>query len=451
MSRLLSYFKAKSLAEQFCVLGLFLLPYDALPVMPTHYRPVSVYFFSIAFVLFFFLEKRMQIAFDNVSKWLIYFFAYSIPVGIATSLYYGNPLANVADHFAGFLMGLFTYLSLAFFFNRYNSVESTIDQVTDILSYAYTLPIIVCVIEMLAIYTPFPISIKHVLNSIFGSWQANRICGSSSETSWMALHLLTIMPVLYYRGFYKKERARKILFTCAVASFLACVSLKGFLILAIACVIFYLHQSAINKNLAGAVLKLLLLIVCLWGGFCLLLYAASQMESSYFTTRILNFSTSLSLRDILFLDGSVFIRCGFPLIAFQIFFDHPLFGTGAGSFAFMFRDYLLANFREALNYGEVLHYFKTGTSANTTIYAKIFSEFGIIGALLYLRFYCFALLNSCIPKNSAILFWAAILLALPFQQGSYAYLPMWVGVALFVSLPNCRVNENLRMGGGGGK
>lgn len=433
MSRLLSYFKTKSLAEKLCVMGLFLLPYDALPVMPTHYRPVSVYFFTAAFILFFFLEQKTRIAFDGISKWLIYFLAYSIPAGIATSLYYGNPLANVADHFAVFLMGLFTYLSLAFFFNRYNSVESTIDQVTDILSYAYTLPIIVCVIEMLAIYTPFPVSIKHVLNSIFGGWQANRICGSSSETSWMALHLLTIMPVLYYRGFYRGERGRSFLFVGAAASFLACVSLKGFLILAIACVIFYLHQSAINKNLAGAVLKLLLLIVCLWGGFCLLHYAASQMESSYFTIRILNFSTSLSLRDILFLDGSVFIRCGFPLIAFQIFFDHPLFGTGAGSFAFMFRDYLLANFREALNYGEVLHYFKTGTSANTTIYAKVFSEFGLIGALLYLRFYCSAILNSSIPRNSAILFWAAILLALPFQQGSYAYLPMWVGLAFFSS------------------
>lgn len=449
MSRLLSYFRTNSLAEKFCVMGLFLLPYDALPVMPTHYRPISVYFFTAAFILFFFLEQRTRIAFDGISKWLIYFFAYSIPVGIATSLYYGNPLANVADHFAAFLMGLFTYLSLAIFFSRYNSVDVALEQVTDILSYAYTLPVIVCVIEMLAIYTPFPISVKLALNTIFGGWQQGRICGTSSETSWMALHLLTIMPVLYYRVFYRGERGRKLLFAGAAASFLACVSLKGFLILAIACVIFYLHQSAINKNLAGAILKLLLLIVCLWGGSNLLVYAASQMESSYFTTRILNFSTSLSLRDILFLDGSVFIRCGFPLIAFQIFFDHPLFGTGAGSFAFMFRDYLLTNFREALNYGEVLHYFKTGTSANTTIYAKVFSEFGLIGALLYLRFYCFALLNSYTPKNSAILFWAAILLALPFQQGSYAYLPMWVGVALFVSLLNCFVNESLRAGGGG--
>jgi len=444
LSRFLSYFKTKSLAEQFCVLGLLLLPYDALPVMPTHYRPISVYFFSFAFVLFFFLEKKMQIVFDNISKWLIYFFAYSIPAGIATSLYYGNPLANVTDHFAGFLMGLFTYLSLTFFFLHYESVEKTIDQVTDILSYAYTIPIIACVLEMLAIYTPFPISIKQVLNSFFGGWQSGRICGSSSETSWMALHLLTITPVLYYRGFCIRERNRKILFVCATTTFLACASLSGFLILAIACIIFYLYQSAIKKNLAAAVLKLVFLVASLWGASNLLVYAASQMESSYFTVRIQNFSTALSLDEMLFLDGSVFVRVGFPLIALQIFFDHPFFGTGAGSFAFMFRDYLLTNFHEALNYEEVLLYLKTGTMANTTIYAKVFSEFGLIGAFLFLRFYFSSIINASIPQNSVFLFWGALFLALPFQQGSYAYLPMWVGLALFSTL-YLKDRANLRL------
>ena len=435
MSRLLSYFKTKSLAEKLCVMGLFLLPYDALPVMPTHYRPVSVYFFCLAFVLFFFFENKGKMELNNVSKWLLLFFVYSIPVGVATSLYYGNPLANVADHFAAFIMGLFAFLSLSFYFSRLWSFEVVLDRATDILAYAYTLPIIVCVLEMLAIYTPFPMSVKFALNSVFGGWQRGRICGSSSECAWMAMHLMTIMPVYYYRGFFLGETRRKILFVSALTVFLICFSLKGFLILVVACVIFYLYHSAQKKALAEAVLKLLILVVALWGATNLMVYAASHMKASYYTWRILNISSATSPRELLFLDGSVFVRCGFPIIAMRIFLDNPLFGTGAGSFAYMFRDYILTYYSEALNYGEVLLYIKTGTSANTTIYAKLFSEFGIFGALMFLRFYIYAAINSSI-RNSIILFWSAILLALPFQQGSYAYLPMWVGVAVIASTKN---------------
>lgn len=36
------YLKQGGLADKTCTLGILLLPYDALPVMPIRYRPVSV-------------------------------------------------------------------------------------------------------------------------------------------------------------------------------------------------------------------------------------------------------------------------------------------------------------------------------------------------------------------------------------------------------------------------
>ncbi len=446
MSHMLSYFKTKSLAEQFCVLGLFLLPYDGLPVMPTHYRPVSVYFFCIATALFILGDWKAKIIVDKSLRYLLNFFIYSAIIGIATSFFYGNPIVNAVDHYAAFVMGFFAYVGVSLYLYRFSSDLLIMDTLTDILAYAYTIPIIVCVIEMLAIYTPFPMSVKLFLNGVFGGWQLNRICGTSTETSWMALHLLTILPVLYYRGWYKQEFFRKVLFVMATIAFVCCFSLTGFLILAIAGIAYCLIRAYVEKQLATALFKFFGFSLILLFAWNLISYAASQMESSYFTARILNFSTSFSFRDLLFLDGSVFVRVGFPIIALQIFFDHPLFGTGAGSFAYMFKDYLLNNFREALEYKEVLYYFTTGTSAYATIYAKVFSEFGLVGGLLWLRFYLHAATNKLASLNSVFIFWTAVLLAIPFQQGSYAYLPMCVGLAIMGTQPAHCVNEILRGG-----
>ncbi len=443
--RFSSYLKTKSLAEKLCVMGLFLLPYDALPVMPTHYRPISVYFFALSLFLYILGDCNAKLVVDKNMRRLFGFCLYSIPVGIITSIFFHNPFGNVIDHYAAFVMGLLAYVCVSLYLYRSTTSNTIIDTVTDILALAYTIPVIICVIEVFAIYTPFPISIKIALNNLFGGWQSGRICGSSSETSWMALHLLSIMPIYYYRGFYKNEYARKALFFMTVLSFCFCFSLKGYILLAIAGIVYYILQSANKKQLAVAICKLVILVVIFRLAWLLIAYVASQMEGSYFTARILNFSTSLSWRDMLFLDGSVFIRTGFPLIALQIFFDHPLFGTGAGSFAYMMKDYLLKNFPEALNYNEVWYYISTGTSANTTIYAKLFSEFGLFGAFLYLRFY----ISAATEKISSIttpvfVFWASILLAMPFQQGSYAYLPMWVGLATMNALPEFGANKIIR-------
>ena len=367
-------------------------------------------------------------------KSLMLFLIWSFTVGMCISFYYKNPLENVIDFDQSMILGTCAFFASYIFFSKlkqnFSTTNDFLKEIAKIFGNAYALAVIMSFVDFFVLFTPIPITIKLVKDSIVGGWQTFRITGSSAESSWMATHLLLVMPMYWFlvkNGVKRKWNA--FLFFIAVISFLGCLSLNGYLILAFASIAYLFVLAVKRKRMIQLLIGFVVIsIMCFFTWLALQKIFAGM--DAYYALRIFRLMDVQSFKDILFVDGSVFIRLGFPIIGWQIFADYPLLGTGAGSFAYMVRDYLLNFYPEALKYEEVWYYFKTGTSANTAIYSKLFSEFGLLGAILFLRFYlgsikCFFKLN-----NKVFVFYGCILAVLLFQQGSYAYVPMWVGLAV---------------------
>ena len=362
------------------------------------------------------------------------FLIWSFTAGIGISFYYKNPLENVIDFAQSMILGICAFVACYMFFSKlkqnFLTTNGFLKEVANIFGGAYALAVIMSFVDFFVLFTPIPMTIKLVKDSVIGGWQTFRITGSSAESSWMATHLLLVMPMYWFlvkNGVKRKWNA--FLFFIAVISFLGCLSLKGYLILAFASIAYLFVMAVKRKRIVQLLIGIIVIGIVAFFTWIVLQKIFADMDA-YYAQRIFRLMEIQSFRDFLFVDGSVFIRMGFPIIGLQIFADYPLLGTGAGSFAYMVRDYLLNFYPEALKYEEVWYYFKTGTNANTAIYSKLFCEFGLLGAILFLRFYlgsikCFFKLN-----NKVFVFYGSILTVLLFQQGSYAYVPMWVGLAV---------------------
>ena len=422
-----------SLSDHLSRIGIFLLPYDALPVMPTHYRPISVYFFFFASVLYFF-EYNAILNINKNIKFLLIFFIYCISIGTCISFFYENPVVNLIDGVGGIGMGLCSFFACYFFFFKLRKTALSdiafFNGIVGMIVSAYTIAVVVSFFECLSIFSPFPSSFKTVKDIVFGGWQDGRLTGTSAESSWMAVHLALFLPLCFYKikqGIAIRKNFCLLLMACV--AFLGCFSATGFLIVVFS-VFLYGIIMAVKKNKKKELLVAALgtcLLFILFGFFLEMFFRNSDL---YFITRIYSLLDKDSFREALFLDGSVFVRIGFPLIAGRIFLDYPIFGTGTGSFAYAFKDYLLNLFPEALMFGEVFRYVNNGTEASVALYSKVFCEFGVLGAFVFLRFYFGSLKNLFTSNDKSIIFYGCLLVCLLTQQGSFAFVPMWVGLAL---------------------
>lgn len=417
-------------------LAIILLPYDAIHyLIPSNYAPISIYpfFFLLIFML---IKRKWCISLSKSGRILMTLFVYVAFLSVFTNFAYVKSLSIYVEFILTFMIGIIVFFSADMFLREKFADDrgGMYKYIVQLAGKAYYFPLIVGMVEYIALRGIFPSSIIRVLHAVFGGWQAGRLCMTTFEASWASMHMLIAM-VAYFSLLKLKTGRKAINMLCLVMSavfFLLSASAQGIVTLVVAGLLYLFLSAYRDKRVLKFLVRLVAVMAVTIVAFLLFYRILLLMPDTYMARRILGFTT---LRNAFESDSSVFIRVGFLLIHLLIFKDHVLFGIGGGDFKSIVVDYIKQYYPYAMSLPEISGIIRNGSNTTTSIYLSALSEFGIVGAVLFFYFIvrCLKHLGSRKhEKNNAILIclFVAVLLALPVQFGSWAYVPFWLCLAL---------------------
>lgn len=417
-----------NLFESLIIIAIFLMPYDALHVMPSTYRPVSV--FPIVLALFVgLMGKKIRLGCSAYP-----FMAFYIYVVVSTVV---RICLGVDGAFQGLKtivtlsLGIASYIVLYSFFraNRERfGFERTIDDIARVLSAAYVIPLLVGVLETLSLVGILPSSINEILRGVFGGFQDRRLTLTSYEASWASVHLLIAFCANAH--IYSKLRARNNLVMAATAFLLMIYtkSLQGAMAFAVGFAVYLVWKAFHFKNIKKLIIQMAVFSVAV---FCIfkLLAILSKPGDAYYMRRIANFT---SVGNMIRTDGSSFVRIVFPYLALLVWFDHPFFGVGGDAFPPLISTYIDKYFPWA--WGTFPH-LNPAAELPGSLYTCVPAEFGAIGLILFVGGILLAV-KRLIQDGSRwlcspfISLFVLIILSNQLQQTSYAYFPLWVVLSM---------------------
>lgn len=428
-----------SLAEVFFATGILLLPYDAFPIMPSTYRPISLVPFFISLLFIISDDGIRQIKLIGRRQLLILgFFALTF-CGNAFRVLAGNiQPENYIDTIVTLVIGLLAYFCFTSYLRWRATQESfatTLDRLLHLLSVAYILPLFVGCLEAASLNGLLPSSVNVALISFFGGNQSYRLTLTSFEASWASIHL--IIAALCNLFLYRKDKSafHFVCFCVATVLFFLTNSMQGVMVLGCATAAFILWYGYKKKRLL-VIFRWMLIVVGVFVTFLfvLRLYFESSGAETYFATRLVNFT---DLTRLIHIDGSSFVRLIFPLIGLQMFMMHPVFGTGAGTFAQQLPKYISEYYPWSVQFEEISRYLNgTLTPSAVCLYTRALGELGLLGSALFFAFVCssFRCIGNVASRGGLqglhVVYLIFVLICTPLQFASYAYLPFWLALAL---------------------
>lgn len=430
------------MAEVFFALGIFLLPYDAFPVMPSTYRPISIVPFFIALLFTLSAEGKSGIKLFGRRQFLVLgFFALTMCIGFFRALMGNIEFDGLFDTVITLGIGLFVYFCLSSFLKWKSSSESfetTIGWLFHLLSIAYIVPLLVGCLEALSLVGILPASVNATLIHFFGGNQAGRLTLTSFEASWASIHLaIAAFSNLFL---YRKGRAafHLVCFCTATVLFLFTNSMQGILVLGSSLLVYIFWYGKKRKRLA-IVLKWLIVVAV--GAVLLMsalrIYFNLSGSEAYYATRIINFT---NINNLIHSDGSSFIRIVFPIIGMQMFLSSPVFGVGAGAFAQHLPVYISEFYPWSVRFDEIAWYINGSmTPSAVCLYTRALGELGIVGSVPFSAFLYSSLkcVNSLLLNGGAFaleaVFLVFFLVCSQLQFASFAFLPFWLALSLLDS------------------
>lgn len=429
----------KVTASHFFLLFLVLLPFDSVPFWPldNQYRPISVFFIFIAFVLtfkkfsltkpglvflfsllflnayslFLFYSFHQYIVFSSAVKFLVVsvvaFFAFE---GIYKV---GCRMINVLGRDAFFLL-----LSKVFLF-----------------SLLLTIPIFL--LQVLAAINFIPDSVASTVTNYFSYRTVdNRVQLFSGEASMMFRNLLLV--VIITSVFIEGKIRLFILFY-----FLVVLILSGSTYSIVILCVFGLLYYFVFLKLS---LKFVFQLVCVSSLLFFVLWMYKQNANDYASGKLdIVFELASNPLDFFTLvassgDGSAFQRLINPVIGFMVMEHTRYFGGGAESFFLFYPGMISENFPYAMKFESVKAVIIGDTYITPkSLFAKLGAEFGFLGLggytlfILYLKLKI-SRLHSISDKRTftllKLLFCYIVICSL--NQDSYMYLNLLLSVALIL-------------------
>ncbi len=401
--------------------GILLIPFMSLPVMPSDYRPISI--FLIVPISIFIYVKYLDSLKLQADILLLSFFVLFAVVHSLILQPFTTSIRGVLPLFFGF----FSYVGINYYFQR-----TRIITIFNKLTKLFVFIAILGIIEFLAMKNLIPYSIKSFIGEIFSGKVSSRIQLTTMEGSWAAKVIIFSIPIYVYhycnRGYFY------ISFYILLVLFLLTFSLEGFAIVGLAFMFRFLPVLFKMITFRYKLKYYLYLLIFIIATFFIIQYVLSNY-SGYVIDRIYKFLNANSLLAILSLDASTFIRVVYPYIGFLILWDNPC-GVGLGGYAETFNSYIKNIPVEYSNFQEVIGDIRTISADPKNLYSKIASETGIVGVLfvisfLFLQFRYLSYSIKCLPKYK-LFFLTNFLLGLTcvIQFSSFAYLPFWFAFAL---------------------
>ncbi len=409
---------------------ILLMPYDAIRIMPSVYKPIC-----LIPALFLFILLLPKIFNEKQNKIIIYLIVYvglTLLFTLINDIFIFKSFFNFFNYFA--TMGLFfcSFLSLYYCFNylsRTYDNNKYIFVFFKLVAIAYTLPMFICLIDVLTVYHILPSIFKELIMIVFGGNQYNRITGTSFESSWIVMHLLLASVAFLYMFSITKRKKYVLLLLIDIITFVAAFSLQGFAILFLGIFLFVILNRKKITKLVKTFVALGIII-----GIIFLIVIQVVDSDVYYIQRLKHFSNFVQMFQS---DLSTFVRVGYPIISIRMFFDYPIIGIGGENFGHYLGNYINSMFPWALNFygttdNEVYYTVMNNSGTPKMLFSKILCEFGIITFVFFVMF----LLNS-IKKRQGNNFTQMLLifsLCFTLQFDSYCFVLLIIPLAFYSNL-----------------
>ena len=420
------------------VLGLMLMPYDGIPILPFTYRPLSVFPICLSGIVFL-TKHRLKISeYAFRHKYLFCFAVVAIVIStIQTLIIGGEPVRYIKFFFTGCL-GLAIYLTF-FELLRYCyssiGVSKTVDSVFRIVAAAYIPALLLGLIELFSIYGIIDPKINSFLMPIFGGWQPDRIYITSREASWASVHML-IASCAYLHCLTASRKPLYIIpLVIAAFLFLMTKSMQGVLIFVTGMIVYIVWYCCTCGSLKRALLVMGLFCIFAVFGYVGLYIVMSMQPGYYYAQRFLSINSFESVINLIYQDPSSFVRLVSPIIGIGMMLSYFPVGIGGCMFSVHYPDFINTHFSWSVKYPEVFAYCSGIAEASPfCLYTRFMAEFGIFGLLFVLAiFSCvfFGLRQFVNKKNTGIFIpFVFIMLAFPLQFDSYYNVPFLLAIAL---------------------
>lgn len=413
-------------------LMLFLLPYDAIRILPSTYKPISL---LVLLLLAFFLFPRIVFSKKSKSSTLFLFFYFgSIFYSFLQCFFLSEVSDLFLDYFVTFSIGLLLFLVCDNVFAVYSKNKNFHIEFAKILSYAYVLPNIIALIDLFAVNDVLiPYSISQLIHSVFGGNQGDRVCGVTFEASWLSMHLLfSIGCNLYLLNKRVNKRLSLSMIFIALFVLIFSFSMQGYACLGISVFVYWIYRVKKAKNGKSRFKLLISPILLLVSAIILYFVIVPNIDAnSYFLIRLQN----LNLEYFLYSDLSAYVRFFNPVMSLMMISENYGLGVGGGMFSYYYEKYVTTYFPWGLDFfggdNEVVDTINALNASAKCLYTRIIGENGIF-SILYFTF-----LHSCLSKrksNDSLVFWLIIVLCLMLQFDSMCFFPFLVFLAFYNNL-----------------
>ena len=413
------------------LIAIFLIPYDALPVLPSLYKPISL--FPLVAIFIILIPKIFMIDLHG-KKNLFYFYGFYI-----ISVVEGVLIAS-SKHSMSLFFDFFVTLSIAlvlittlYILLTESNFENKIEWFAKKIAIAYYFPVIVALLDFLSVYRVLPGGISETIHSIFGGQQHARVNGVTFEASWLSMHLFFSSFSYFYLIKNNIYRIRNLVFLIIeVIIFCLLFSMQGYMIAIIFGAFLWLRWILKDITFKKLIIPISLLSIIIIG----LAVIKNIKTDIYFIARLQN----LSLDYLLHSDASGYIRILNPTMGLLMGVHHPL-GIGGGNYAIYYEEYVMKYFPWGVDFfggnNEIVDYINNVSAGAKCLYAELIAENGIFSILYFIFLYkCI-----CIKKNEYFGIWTIATCLLMLQFETVFYIPYIFMIIISLSINEEKINE----------
>lgn len=407
-----------------------LIPFWTLPFIPGLFKPISTLLVSVVAVPY--LIKRVFItrSLEKLDLVLICYITFSLLIGILFS--FNSFGVNNVVAFSMFLCGTLSFFGYKYLVN-YKGFEFALQ----LIKSAIYVTVLIGWVDLLSWAGLIPKVLGESLSLVLSGKTPSRIVLTTSEPAWACRLISLLLPFAWYFMKVDQRVKSKFVFYSLIIFFIATFSLSGVVIL-----VFFVVAFLLNKFSISNIIKTLLYGLIIMQLFAIV-FTSIKESGGYYVSRIDkianldNVENVMSLKTLSKLDGSAFIRLGYPIISFNIFLENPE-GLGLGNYGNHFSDYVKRNMGYALENVTVSKHVEKQNADQRNFITKLVTDNGLVTFLFIVSFYLISYLQikkilKKFPRDhfaKCLLFGMFFMFANMIQMASYLFISYWLIPAL---------------------
>lgn len=394
--------------DKLFITACFLIPFENFFFAPSRGWAAIAPLFFFAYVIFNYKHALITMG-KNIQ--LIGLLAGGFFITFINYFFMEAALGNLVDTMISVTLGMFFYMALDIYFIQ---KKRKIDTVVHVILIAYSLSIVIGLIQFVAIKISNPAMIEIIMSVEKRSYiGAGRVQFTFTEPSFIGMHMFGVLLPLYLLT--KDKRIKRVIILYITLSIMMGCSVRIIVDTAVYMMLYLFHKIDIKKTKT-----MMRLFIMTFAGASCFLYVYNT-----------NYRVRVIVNNGIYADGSLasrWFRINASLKGYEKNKVHTLFGYGYGNALVPLREgyseaeaeYKSSYTREVRNLGDSKY---TSDSVVYCMYIRIISELGFIvfvGIVLYFAKHRRKISNG--PFD--LYFWMVCYLYIQFD--SYAFYALWI-------------------------